>query len=83
MTDPDLGDDAELSRRVRRESKKQERARRVMTIAAAVVIVTVESKGFNQHGQEVCYFRRRVLVWKRDAAPARLRPYDGVDVWSD
>jgi len=46
-------------------------------------VVTVESKGFNQHGQEVCYFRRRVLVWKRDAAPGRLRPYDGVDVWSD
>ena len=34
-------------------------------------IVTVESKGFNQDGQEVCYFRRRVMVWKRDAAPPR------------
>ena len=30
-------------------------------------IVTVETKGFNQHGQEVCYFRRRVMVWKRDS----------------
>jgi acyl dehydratase len=46
-------------------------------------IVTVETKGFNQHGQEVCYFRRRVMVWKRDSAPERRRPYDGVDVWSD
>ena len=39
-------------------------------------IVTVETKGFNQDGKEVCYFRRRVMVWKRDAAPARTRPYD-------
>ncbi len=44
-------------------------------------VVTVESKGFNQDGNEVCYFRRRVMVWKRDAAPARTRPYDGTDVW--
>jgi len=44
-------------------------------------VVTVESKGFNQHGQEVCYFRRRVMVWKRDSAPPRRRPHDGVDVW--
>src|SRR5207342_2625424 len=32
-------------------------------------IVTVETKGFNQHGQEVCYFRRRVMVWNRDSSP--------------
>ena len=32
-------------------------------------IVTVESKGFNQNGEEVCYFRRRVMVWKREFAP--------------
>jgi acyl dehydratase len=44
-------------------------------------IVTVETKAFNQDGQEVCYFRRRVMVWKRDAAPRRQRPYDGIDVW--
>ena len=44
-------------------------------------IVTVESKGFNQDGKEVCYFRRRVMVWKREFAPARNRPYDGADVW--
>jgi acyl dehydratase len=43
-------------------------------------IVTVETKGFNQRGEEVCYFRRRVMVWKTDAAPRRGRPYDG-DVW--
>ena len=46
-------------------------------------IVTVESKGFNQDGQEVCYFRRRVMVWKCDSVPPRTRPYDGVDVWSE
>jgi acyl dehydratase len=44
-------------------------------------IVTVESKGFNQDGKEVCYFRRRVMVWKRDAAPSRERPYDGAEAW--
>ena len=43
-------------------------------------IVTVETKGFNQDGLEVCYFRRKVMVWKRDAAPPRRRPY-GDDVW--
>ena len=37
-------------------------------------IVTVESKGFNQHGQEVCYFRRRVMVWKRDSAALASPP---------
>ena len=44
-------------------------------------IVTVESKGFNQDGLEVCYFRRKVMVWKREFAPARRRPY-GDDVWA-
>jgi acyl dehydratase len=44
-------------------------------------IVTVETKGINDRGEEVCYFRRRVMVWKRDGAPARQRPYQG-DVWS-
>jgi acyl dehydratase len=44
-------------------------------------IVVVETKGFNQDGLEVCYFRRRVMVWKRDAMPERQRPY-GDDVWS-
>jgi acyl dehydratase len=43
-------------------------------------VVTVETKGFNQDGLEVCYFRRRLMVWRRDAAPARRRPY-GDDVW--
>ncbi len=46
-------------------------------------IATVETKAFNQDGKEVCFFRRRVMVWKRDAAPARQRPYDGIDPWSD
>ncbi|MDA8293837.1 MAG: MaoC family dehydratase, partial [Actinomycetota bacterium] len=43
-------------------------------------VVTVETKAFNQHGDEVCFFRRKVMVWKRAAAPARRRPY-GNDVW--
>ena len=43
-------------------------------------VVTVETKGFNQRGEEVCYFRRQVMVWKRDGAPARRRPY-GDDIW--
>jgi acyl dehydratase len=43
-------------------------------------VVTVETKGFNQRGEEVCFFRRKVLVWKRESAPARRRPY-GDDVW--
>ena len=37
-------------------------------------IVTVESKGFNQDGQEVCYFRRRVMVWRTEHAPAAGGP---------
>jgi acyl dehydratase len=45
-------------------------------------IVTVESKGLNQRGEEVCYFRRKVMVWKREGAPPRQRPYSG-DIWSD
>jgi acyl dehydratase len=45
-------------------------------------IVTVETKGINQRGEEVCYFRRKVMVWTRDAGPARQRPY-GDDIWSD
>jgi acyl dehydratase len=43
-------------------------------------IVTVETKAFNQRAEEVCYFRRKVMVWKRDHAPARRRPYPD-DVW--
>jgi acyl dehydratase len=46
-------------------------------------VVTVETKGFNQDGKEVCYFRRRVMVWKREFMPKRARPYDGVDVWTN
>jgi len=44
-------------------------------------VVTVETKGFNQRGEEVCFFRRKVLVWKRAGAPARRRPYPD-DVWA-
>lgn len=45
-------------------------------------VVTVETKGLNDRGDEVCYFRRKVLVWKADAAPPRQRPYDGTDIWA-
>ena len=38
-------------------------------------IVTVETKGINQRSEEVCYFRRRVMVWKREFAPVRGLPY--------
>jgi acyl dehydratase len=43
-------------------------------------IVTVETKAFNQRGDEVCYFRRKVMVWKTDFAPERRFPYAD-DVW--
>ena len=39
-------------------------------------IVTVETKGINQRGEEVCYFRRKLMVWKREHAPHRQYPYD-------
>jgi len=38
-------------------------------------IVSVETKGINQRGEEVCYFRRKVMVLKREAAKPRQRPY--------
>jgi len=38
-------------------------------------IVTVETRGFNQRGEEVCYFRRKVMVPTRAAAAERRRPY--------
>ena len=44
-------------------------------------VVTVETKAFNQRAEEVCYFRRRLMVWKTEHAPKRERPYEG-DVWS-
>ncbi len=46
-------------------------------------IVTVETKGVNQRGEEVCYFRRKVMVWTRDAAHARQRPYDSDALWAE
>ena len=38
-------------------------------------IVTVETKAFNQDGDEVCFFRRKIMIWKRAAAPPRRFPY--------
>ena len=43
-------------------------------------VVSVETKAFNQRGEEVCSFRRKVLVWTREALPPRQRPYPD-DVW--
>jgi acyl dehydratase len=44
-------------------------------------VVTVETKAFNQRGEEVCFFRRKVMVWKRDSLPPRRRPYGEESVW--
>ena len=38
-------------------------------------VVSVETRGFNQRGEEVCYFRRKVLVPKKEAAKPRQVPY--------
>ena len=38
-------------------------------------VVAVETRGFNQRGEEVCYFRRKVLVPKKEAAKPRPVPY--------
>jgi acyl dehydratase len=38
-------------------------------------IVTVETRAYNQRGEEVCYFKRKVMVWTKQALPERLRPY--------
>ncbi|MEN3274115.1 MAG: hypothetical protein V7636_2876 [Actinomycetota bacterium] len=45
-------------------------------------IVTVETKGINQRGEEVCYFKRKLMVWAKDSAPPRGRPY-GEEIWAD
>jgi acyl dehydratase len=45
-------------------------------------VVAVETKGLNQRGEEVCYFQRKVLVWTKETAPSRERPYED-DIWSD
>jgi acyl dehydratase len=45
-------------------------------------IVTVETKGINQRQEEVCTFTRRLMVWKRDHAPARHYPY-GDEVFAE
>ena len=38
-------------------------------------IVSVETFGFNQRGEEVCYFKRKVMIPKKSAAKPRERPY--------
>jgi acyl dehydratase len=42
-------------------------------------IVTVETRAFNQEGKEVCYFRRKLMVWKRDFVPPRARPHGALE----
>jgi acyl dehydratase len=42
-------------------------------------IVTVETRGFNQRGEEVCYYRRKVLVPKESAVKPFVRPYSSPD----
>src|SRR3954464_13208108 len=32
-------------------------------------VITVETKGFNQRGEEACYFRRKLMGWKAEFAP--------------
>jgi len=54
--------------------------RRASTSRPGRGVVTVETKGINQRAEEVCYFRRKAMVWSRDAAPPRSRPYG--DVWA-
>jgi acyl dehydratase len=43
-------------------------------------VVTVETKGFNQNGDEVCSYKRKVMVWKAEGLPERRRPYPD-SVW--
>src|SRR3954470_24184018 len=38
-------------------------------------VVSVETFGFNQRGEEVCYFKRKVMIPKKSAAKPRERPY--------
>ena len=45
-------------------------------------IVKVETRAINQRQEEVCYFRRKVMIWIREAAPARNFPY-GEDIWQE
>jgi acyl dehydratase len=42
-------------------------------------VVTVETRGFNHRGEEVCYFRRKVLVPTREATKTFERPYSSPD----
>ena len=37
--------------------------------------IYAETRGYNQRGEEVCFFRRKVMVPKRDAVKPRQRPY--------
>ena len=45
-------------------------------------IVGVETKGINQRSEEVCYFKRKFIVWKTEFAAPRGLPY-GDDVFSE
>ncbi len=45
-------------------------------------IIKVESKGINQREEEVCFFVRKLMVWKQEFAPTRAFPYSD-DVFVD
>ncbi len=34
-------------------------------------------------GRRGASFIRSVMIWKKDDAPKRQRPYDGTDIWAD
>ena len=72
--------EADLPRR--HDLRRDQGARRKETSKGDRGIVTVETKGINQRGEEVCYFRRKLMVWKREHAPQR-RPYDDDVVCAD
>ena len=42
-------------------------------------VVSVKTRGYNQRGEEVCYFRRSVMIPKRSAAKPRERPYESAE----
>lgn len=45
-------------------------------------VVTVDTRAFNQRGEEVCSFRRTLLAWRRADAPPRRRPYPDL-AWTE
>jgi acyl dehydratase len=46
-------------------------------------VVTIDTKGVNQHGVVVCELRRSLLVWSEAEAPDRQVPYCIDQVWTE